>query len=247
MTRAVPERSASLQADPGAPRHVAIIMDGNGRWANERGLPRLAGHRAGADNLQRVLQTLDSFGVGYVTLYAFSTENWNRPTSEVTGLLELMQSVIGECVDDLHRRNVRIRHLGELDNIPTRLADATREAVERTTGNTGLNLCVAFDYGGRTEMVRAVQRIVAAGVEALAVTEEVIRENLYLPDVPDPDLIIRTAGEQRLSNFLIWQAAYSEYYQTPAYWPDFDDVEVERALNEYKRRRRRFGALPKED
>ena len=246
MARAAPERSASLHADPGAPRHVAIIMDGNGRWANERGLPRLAGHRAGADNLQRVLRTLDSSGVGFVTLYAFSTENWNRPTAEVNGLLELMQSVIGDCVDELHQRNVRIRHLGELDNIPPALADSTRQAVELTARNTGLNLCVAFDYGGRSEVVRAVRRIVASGVAEEAVTEQLIRDNLYLPDVPDPDLIIRTAGEQRLSNFLIWQAAYSEYYHTPAYWPDFDDVEVERALNEFKRRRRRFGALPEE-
>ena len=247
MTRAVPERSASLHDDPGAPRHVAIIMDGNGRWANERGLPRLAGHRAGAENLQRVLQTLDSTGVEFVTLFAFSTENWNRPTSEVNGLLELMQTVIGECVDQLHERNVRIRHLGELDQIPSSLAAATRDAVKRTARNNGLNLCVAFDYGGRSEVVRAVRRIVAAGIEPHEVTEDLIRENLYLPDVPDPDLIIRTAGEQRLSNFLIWQAAYSEYYQTPAYWPDFDDAEVERALNEYKRRRRRFGALPDEE
>ena len=246
MTRAVPERSASLHTDPGAPRHVAIIMDGNGRWAKERGLPRLAGHRAGADNLQRVLRTLDSSGVRFVTLYAFSTENWSRPTSEVSGLLELMQTVIGECVDELHQRGVRIRHLGELDNIPSDLASATREAVERTACNTGLNLCVAFDYGGRSEVVRAVRRIVAAGVAPQEVTDELIRENLYLPEVPDPDLIIRTAGEQRLSNFLIWQAAYSEYYQTPVYWPDFDDVEIDRALNEYKRRRRRFGALPEE-
>ena len=246
MTRAVPERSASLHADPGAPRHIAIIMDGNGRWANERGLPRLAGHRAGADNLQRVLRTLDSAGVEFVTLFAFSTENWNRPTSEVNGLLDLMQTVIGECVDELHKRNVRIRHLGELDQIPASLAEATREAVALTSGNTGLNLCVAFDYGGRTEMIRAVRRIVAAGVGPHEITEDLIRENLYLPDVPDPDLIIRTAGEQRLSNFLIWQAAYSEYYQTPAYWPDFDGGEIERALSEYKRRRRRFGALPEE-
>lgn len=246
MTRAVPERSASLRTDPGAPRHVAIIMDGNGRWAKERGLPRLAGHRAGADNLQRVLRTLDSSGVRFVTLYAFSTENWNRPTSEVSGLLELMQTVIGECVEELHQRNIRIRHLGELDNIPLDLASATREAVERTACNTGLNLCVAFDYGGRSEVVRAVRRIVAAGVAPHEVTDELIRENLYLPDVPDPDLIIRTAGEQRLSNFLIWQAAYSEYYQTPVYWPDFNDVEIDRALNEYKQRRRRFGGLPEE-
>ena len=246
MARVASERSASLHADPGAPRHVAIIMDGNGRWASERGLPRLAGHRAGADNLQRVIRTLESSGVGFVTLYAFSTENWSRPTAEVNGLLELMQSVIGDCVEELHQRKVKIRHLGELDNIPTSLAAATREAVERTARNTGLNLCVAFDYGGRSEMVRAVRRIVAAGVSEDEVTEQLIRENLYLPDVPDPDLIIRTAGEQRLSNFLIWQAAYSEYYQTPAYWPDFDDVEVERALNEFKRRRRRFGALPEE-
>ena len=230
-----------------APRHIAIIMDGNGRWANERGLPRLAGHRAGAENLQRVLHTLDSSGVEFVTLYAFSTENWNRPTSEVNGLLELMQAVIGECVDELDKRNIRIRHLGELDQIPGSLAGATREAVKRTAGNTGMSLCVAFDYGGRTEMVRAVRRIVAAGVGPHEVTEDLIRENLYLPDVPDPDLIIRTAGEQRLSNFLIWQAAYSEYYQTPVYWPDFNDVEVESALNEYRRRRRRFGALPDEE
>ena len=247
MARAVPERSASLRADHGAPRHVAIIMDGNGRWASERGLPRLAGHRAGADNLQRVLRTLDASGVRFVTLYAFSTENWNRPTDEVAGLLELMRSVIGEYVSELHERGIRIRHLGEIENIPLPLADAMREAVERTACNTGLNLCVAFDYGGRSEMVRAVRRIVAAGAAPHEVTEDLIRENLYLPDVPDPDLIIRTAGEQRLSNFLIWQAAYSEYYQTPAYWPDFDDVEVERALNEYKRRRRRFGALPQEE
>ena len=246
MTGTESQQSASLSDAQSAPRHVAIIMDGNGRWASERGLPRLAGHRAGAENLQRVLRTLGSAGVGFVTIYAFSTENWNRPTDEVNGLLELMQSVIGECVDELHRSNVRILHLGELDHIPASLADATRYAVELTACNTGLTLCVAFDYGGRREVVRAVSRIVASGVAPHEITEDLVRQNLYLPDVPDPDLIIRTAGEQRLSNFLIWQAAYSEYYQTSAYWPDFNDAEAERALDVYRRRRRRFGALPAE-
>jgi undecaprenyl diphosphate synthase len=226
------------------PTHVAIIMDGNGRWAEQQGMPRLAGHRAGTENLRRILTSLQENGVRYVTLYAFSTENWGRPNDEVSGLLELLRGVIDEEVAALHEQSVRIRHLGALDRLPERLATSICDAVELTKDNTGLNLCVAFDYGGRAEIVDAIRNIVSSGYPPEEITEETIREHLYIPDVPDPDLIIRTAGEQRLSNFLIWQAAYSEYYQTPVFWPDFDDTEVVRALDEYARRKRRFGRLP---
>lgn len=239
-----PSLDAVRDADPAAPRHVAIIMDGNGRWANERGMPRLSGHKAGTEKFHRVLRTFHERGVDFVTLYAFSTENWSRPADEVSGLLTLLAGVVASSMDELHENNVRIRHLGELERLPDNLAEAIRGSVARTAANSGLELCVAFDYGGRAEIVRAVRRIVAAGTPPDGVTEELISANLYLPDAPDPDLIIRTAGEQRLSNFLIWQAAYSEYYHTPVYWPDFDAEEAERALAEYKRRRRRFGALP---
>ena len=229
---------------PAVPNHVAIIMDGNGRWAQRQGKPRLAGHRAGTDNVRRVLEAFGRAGVRYVTLFAFSTENWGRPEDEVSGLLELLASIIDDQVRDLHASNIRIRHLGSQDHLPAGLADAVREAVERTRDNTGLTLCVAFDYGGRQEIVEAVRHAMEAGVTPEDVDEESLRSFFYLPDVPDPDLVIRTGGEQRLSNFLIWQTAYSEFYETPALWPDFDDAEVKRALAEYRRRQRRFGVLP---
>ena len=235
-----------IAAKPAIPTHVAIIMDGNGRWAERQGKPRLAGHQAGTENIRHTLTALHRSGVDYVTLYAFSTENWGRPDDEVNGLLEILHAVINEEVDALHAQNVRIRHLGVLGRLPRYLADSICQAVELTENNTGLNLIVAFDYGGRAEIVDAVREIVAAGTSPDEITEEAIAARLYLPDVPDPDLIIRTAGEQRLSNFLIWQAAYSEYYQTPVYWPDFGDAEVERALEEYSRRKRKFGRLPAE-
>ena len=239
-----PQTGAAADSTPTGPNHVAIIMDGNGRWAERRGMERLAGHRAGTDNVRPVLEALGRAGVRYVTLFAFSTENWGRPEEEVSGLLELLASIIEEQVRDLHASNIRIRHLGTQDHLPGGLADAVREAVERTRNNTGLTLCVAFDYGGRQEIVEAVRRVMDAGLPAKDVDEDSFRSFFYLPDVPDPDLVIRTGGEQRLSNFLIWQTAYSEYYQTPALWPDFDDAEVERALEEYRRRQRRFGVLP---
>ena len=244
MSSEAPESGTGPASTPASPNHVAIIMDGNGRWAQRQGLPRLAGHRAGTENVRRVLEAFGRAGVRYVTLFAFSTENWGRPEGEVSGLLELLASVIDDQVRDLHASNIRIRHLGTPDHLPGGLADAVREAVERTRDNTGLTLCVAFDYGGRQEIVEAVRRVMGAGLPAEDVDEDSLRSFLYLPDVPDPDLVIRTGGEQRLSNFLIWQAAYSEYYQTPALWPDFDDAEVERALEEYRRRQRRFGVLP---
>ena len=237
---------SGTSGDPPAtvPEHVAIIMDGNGRWAERRGMPRLDGHRAGTGNVRRVLLALQRSGVRYVTLFAFSTENWGRPAGEVNGLLEVLQAIIAEEVEALHESHVRIRHLGVLERMPPHLQLAISDAVRLTQHNSGLTLCVAFDYGGRAEIVEAVRRIVAAGLPAEDIDEQTLRSFFYLPDVPDPDLIIRTAGEQRLSNFLIWQAAYSEYYQTPVLWPDFDDVEVARALEEYQRRQRRFGKLP---
>ena len=239
-----PQTGAESGSTPAAPNHVAIIMDGNGRWAARQGMPRLAGHRAGTENVRRVLEALGRAGVRYVTLFAFSTENWGRPEEEVSGLLELLASIIGDQVRDLHASNIRIRHLGTQEHLPGGLADAVREAVERTRNNTGLTLCVAFDYGGRQEIVDAVRRMMEAGLSAEDVDDDSLRSFFYLPDVPDPDLVIRTGGEQRLSNFLIWQTAYSEYYQTAALWPDFDDAEVERALEAYRRRQRRFGVLP---
>jgi undecaprenyl diphosphate synthase len=239
----LPQENAAGNA---VPRHVGIIMDGNGRWANGRGKLRLDGHRAGTEGIRPALHALHERGVAYVTLFAFSTENWGRPQDEVDGLLELLGAVIQSEVDALHRDNVRIRHLGVLDRLPRHLSDAICESVDRTCGNTGLNLCVAFDYGGRAELVDAVRSIVASGVSPEEVTEETIRQHLYLPDLPDPDLIIRTAGEQRISNFLIWQSAYSEYYKTDVLWPDFDAAEVDEALNEYSRRKRKFGLLPKD-
>jgi undecaprenyl diphosphate synthase len=219
-------------------------MDGNGRWAERQGLPRLAGHRAGTENIRRILASLHESGVDYVTLFAFSTENWGRPDDEVNGLLEILGNVIHVEVKALHAQNVRIRHLGVLDRLPRHLVDAICDGVVLTKTNTGLNLCVAFDYGGRAEIVDAVRQIVASGVAPERIDEQTIASYLYLPDVPNPDFIIRTAGEQRISNFLIWQAAYSEYYQTPVFWPDFDDAEVRRALDEFSRRKRRFGRLP---
>ena len=240
------EKTSESPLDPSVPQHVAIIMDGNGRWAARQGLPRLAGHRAGTENIRRTLKAMYAGGVKYVTLFAFSTENWGRPDDEVAGLLELLQNVIDDEVPALHEENVRIRHLGLTENLPGGLGEAIAGAVELTKHNTGLQLCVGFDYGGRTEIVDAVKRLIASGVPADEIDEAMISANLYLPDVPEPDFIVRTAGEQRLSNFLIWQAAYAEYYQTPTCWPDFDDAEVEAALAEYSRRKRRFGLLPSE-
>jgi len=241
------EKTSELPLTASVPRHVAIIMDGNGRWAQRQGLPRQAGHRAGTDNIRRILQAIHTTDVRYITLFAFSTENWGRPDDEIAGLLELLQNVIDKEVPALHAENIRIRHLGLTDRLPRGLSEAVAGAVELTKHNTGLTLCVAFDYGGRAEIVDAVKRTIGSGVQPDEIDESVISENLYLPDVPEPDLIVRTAGEQRISNFLIWQAAYAEFYHTPVYWPDFSVAELETALAEYSRRKRRFGLLPSED
>ncbi len=225
------------------PRHVGIIMDGNGRWARSRGLPRSAGHRAGTENLRRTLRAAVEFGVPILTIYAFSTENWGRPESEVVALMTILERVIDRELSELHAEGVCLRHLGKLDRLPSRLRKKILAAIELTKDNQKLLLNVAFDYGGRAELIEAVRRIIADGIPAEQVDEELIGRYLYTAGLPDPDLIIRTSGEMRISNFLIWQGAYSEFYVTPAMWPDFDKDEFYKALVDYSQRERRFGLV----
>jgi undecaprenyl diphosphate synthase len=225
------------------PQHVAIIMDGNGRWAKKRGLPRLAGHKAGGDNIRPVVKIFANYGVKYLTLYMFSTENWNRPRIEVAGLLSLLAKKIDQETQAFHQENIRLVHLGRLDRMSRKLREKVQAAVETTKNNTGLTLSLAFDYGARDEIVQAARRIAAAGIPNGNIDESVFVRYLYSPDIPDPDLVIRTGGENRLSNFLLWQAAYSELHFTPVLWPDFGPKDVQEALSEYKRRQRRFGKI----
>jgi undecaprenyl diphosphate synthase len=225
------------------PNHLAIIMDGNGRWARSRGLPRLAGHRAGTENIRRVLEACVEHGIKILTLYAFSTENWGRPSAEVRGLMRILEQTIDRELPELHRNGVQLRHIGRLDGIAEGLRQKVREAIELTKDNDRIIVNVAFNYGGRTEIVDAVRRIVEAGVAPEQLDETLFSQYLYTAGLTDPDLIIRTAGELRVSNFLIWQGAYAEYYATPTYWPDFDEEELYSALLEYDRRERRFGLL----
>ena len=237
------ERNVRQPSPAQVPRHIAIIMDGNGRWAQQRGLPRLAGHRAGVKNIRRVVEACAKHQVGTLTIYAFSTENWGRPPAEVRGLMGLLEEALQQETANLHANGVRICHLGELGDLPGGLARSVRQALELTANNKTITLNVAFNYGGRAEIVRAVQRIVAEGIDAMKLDEEAFARYLYTAGQPDPDLIIRTGGEMRLSNFLIWQSAYAEYYSTPAYWPDFDEEELLKALAAYGQRKRRFGKV----
>jgi undecaprenyl diphosphate synthase len=223
------------------PQHVAIIMDGNGRWALKRGLPRLAGHKAGTENLRRIIKACVEFGVGYLTIYAFSTENWGRPREEVIGLMRILEDVIDKELNELSQQGVQIRHLGRLDQLAPALQKKVLDAVEATRKNNKLVLNVAFNYGGRDEIVNAIQQMLRDGVKPETVTPELVNNYLYTAGVPDPDLIIRTSGELRISNFLIWQAAYSEWYVTPTYWPDFSKEEFRKALDEFANRDRRYG------
>lgn len=223
------------------PAHVAIIMDGNGRWAKQRGLPRSEGHRQGTENLRQIIRAAVEFDVKIMTIYAFSTENWSRPRREVMLLMRILEMVIDRELRELHDEGVQIRHIGELQGIEPRLARKVVDACHYTRDNQRLILNVAFNYGGRDEIVHAVQNIVRDGIAAEHITEQTISDYLYTSDLPDPDLIIRTSGEFRLSNFLIWQGAYSEIYTAPTYWPDFDRYEFHAALIEYGRRQRRFG------
>lgn len=237
----VPAPADIPQAALRPPRHVAIIMDGNGRWAKQRGLPRYAGHHQGTENLRVILKAAVEFGVEILTIYAFSTENWNRPRREVQLLMRILETVIDRELRELNENGVQIRHIGELTGVAPRLAKKVIEACETTRHNRRLILNVAFNYGGRDEIVHAVQRLMADGIPPQQVTEDLISSYLYTSGLPDPDFIIRTSGEYRLSNFLIWQGAYAEHYYTDVYWPDFDKEHFRQALLEYSRRKRRFG------
>jgi len=226
------------------PTHIAIIMDGNGRWAISRGLPRLAGHRAGTENLRRVIEACVEFGVRYLTLYAFSTENWGRPMEEVRGLMRILEDVIDRELAELHKQGTRLLHIGRLDRLKPSLRQKVLDAIEYTKDNDRLILCVAFNYGGRDEIVCAIQHMIEDDVTPDQVSVELVSKYLFTAGVPDPDLIIRTSGELRGSNFLIWQGAYSEWYFTPTYWPDFGKEELALAIEEYKHRQRRYGQVP---
>jgi undecaprenyl diphosphate synthase len=218
-------------------------MDGNGRWALARGLPRLAGHRAGTENLRRIITASVEFGVKYLTIYAFSTENWGRPREEVEGLMRILEDVIDKELAELNKEGVQLRHIGRLERLDPKLQEKVLDAIELTKTNSKLILIVAFNYGGRDELVCAVQRILQDGVKPEEVDVDLINRYLFTVGVPDPDLIIRTSGELRVSNFLIWQSAYSEWYVTPTYWPDFDKKEYRKALDAFANRDRRYGGL----
>ncbi|MGD8820372.1 MAG: polyprenyl diphosphate synthase [Anaerolineae bacterium] len=225
------------------PRHVAIIMDGNGRWAKARGLPRLAGHRAGTENIRPILEASVEFGIEYLTIWAFSTENWTRPEVEVKGLLRILERMIRRELKELHKQGVQLCHIGRLERLPERLQKEVLDAIELTKDNDRIVLNVGFDYGGRAEIVQAVQRIVRDGIPADEVDEELLSSYMYTCDQPDPDLIIRTGGELRTSGFMLWQSAYSEYYITPTLWPDFGQQELHKALIAFDQRDRRFGGI----
>jgi undecaprenyl diphosphate synthase len=230
-----------------AARHVAIIMDGNGRWAASRGLPRVEGHRRGVEALRRTVRAAGEIGIEFVTIFSFSAENWSRPASEVHELMGLLRRFIRNDLAELHQNNVRVRVIGERQTLDPEIGRLLVEAEELTKNNDGLTLLVAFNYGARQEIARAARRIAEEAMkgrlEPAAVTPDTVARFLDAPDVPDPDLIIRTSGEQRLSNFLLWQAAYSELVFVPIYWPDFDRAALEAAIREYQQRERRFGGL----
>jgi undecaprenyl diphosphate synthase len=228
------------------PQHIAIIMDGNGRWAKKRGLPRQAGHRQGAENLRRIVNACVEFGVKILTIYAFSTENWGRPESEIKGLMRIFARVLDQEIDDLNMQGVCLHHLGDLSGIEPRLQDKVRRAIEQTKNNDTLILNVAFNYGGRAEILHAIKKMLADGVSPDDLDEELFSSYLFTAGLPDPDIVIRTSGELRISNFLIWQAAYAEYYPTPALWPDFGREELYEAIVAFNQRERRFGLVVEE-
>ena len=240
------ERQAELgrlhfEGGKAIPRHIAIIMDGNGRWATSRHLPRSLGHKAGVDALRRTVELCNDYHVPMLTVYAFSTENWGRPKDEIDALMRLFWETIRSDLDRLHREGVRLRHVGRLTDLAPDVQDAIQHMQTLTRDNDKLALNVCFNYGGRAEIVDAVREIVAAGTPPDQITEDLIGSHLYTRDLPDPDLVIRTAGEMRLSNYLIWQVAYAEYYSTPVLWPDFAQGDFVAALDAFAHRKRKFG------
>jgi len=229
------------------PNHVAIILDGNGRWAKKKGMPRNYGHTAGAKNVETVCQAADELGIKYLTLYAFSTENWNRPEGEVDALMKLLESYLKNCIKTAEKNHMRVRVIGELGRLSEKFQKRIKELEEASAKNTGLNLTIAINYGSRDEMIRGMRKMVLdireGGLSEDAIGEQVFSGYLDTRELPDPDLLIRTSGEQRLSNFLLWQLAYAEFYFTEVPWPDFHKAELELAIEAYNKRDRRFGGL----
>ena len=232
------------------PKHVAIILDGNGRWAKSKGMPRNYGHTVGAKNVETVCRAADELGIKYLTLYAFSTENWNRPASEVDALMKLLESYLKNCIRTAEKNNMRVRVIGEIHRLSEKFQAGIQELEQASASNTGLNLTIAINYGSRDEMLRAMRHMIA-DVKSGELSEEQIDEKMFssyldTKDLPDPDLLIRTSGEQRLSNYLLWQLAYTEFYFTDVPWPDFHKKELEEAVFAYNKRDRRFGGLTEE-
>lgn len=225
------------------PTHVAIVPDGNGRWAEQRGLPRLEGHRSGTENMLRMVDYLMETPIKYLTIYGFSTENWSRPQAEVKGLFRLLEEFIKRHTEEIHHKNIKLRHIGRLNELPNGLQSAINKAVELTQHNTGMTLSVAFNYGGRAEIIDAVRRMITDGVKPEQVNEELFDRYLYTAGLPNVDLLVRTGDQLRLSNFLIWQTVYSEYHFAEVLWPDFGKEDMEKALLSYSQRQRRFGGL----
>jgi undecaprenyl diphosphate synthase len=232
---------AALTERADLPGHVGIVMDGNGRWAKKRHLPRIIGHQAGMKALERVIDSAKDIGIRYLSVYAFSTENWKRSAGEVQGLMGLFRYYLKGKMEQMHRRNARVRFAGRMDAFPEDILGVVAAAEEKTRDNSGIDVIFCTNYGGRQEILDAVSSLIESGHEG-PVTEELLRSRMYLPDVPDPDLLIRTGGELRMSNFWLWEGAYSEYYFSDVYWPDFDRSELERALASYAGRERRYGA-----
>ena len=225
------------------PRHVAIVMDGNGRWAKKRRKPRLYGHKQGALQARDFVEMFASYNIPFLTLYAFSTENWNRPKAEVDGIIKLLSENLDKVSEIAHGQNIRLRHLGRTDRLSPEIQKKARAAIDLTKNNSGLTVNVAFNYGGRSEIADAVKAIITGKIKAAQIDETLVSGHLYTAGIPDPDLLIRTGGEMRLSNFLIWQAAYAELYFTPVLWPDFGREELEKALSVFSKRQRRFGGI----
>ena len=223
------------------PQHIAIIMDGNGRWAQERHLPRLAGHREGANAVKRTIEATNTLGIKFITLYAFSTENWSRPKQEIDGLMDLLCKTLDTYSDEASKKNYRLLVSGSRDKLSSTVLEKIDRAVRATASNTGLTVNLALNYGSRQEIVHAVNALLAQGKKEISMDD--ISAHLYQPQIPDPELIIRTSGEERLSNFLLWQAAYSEFYFSPVLWPDFNARELQKALDAYTQRTRRFGGV----
>ncbi|MBE0450179.1 MAG: isoprenyl transferase [Clostridia bacterium] len=229
------------------PKHVAFIMDGNGRWAKKRGLPRLVGHNAGTETIKKIVKSSRNLGIGYITFYAFSTENWKRPNDEVTGLMKLLVKFVHSEIEEIHQNNIRVNVFGDIEGLPEYARVEVIEAIEKTKYNDGMQFNLALNYGGRDEIIHAVRLMMAdyadQKIQLDNVNESLFSEYLYTKGMPDPDLLIRTSGEQRLSNFLLWQLAYTEFIFEPLFWPDFNEEAYKKAIHLYQERNRRFGAL----